>query len=346
MYDFEDGEKALKNHIRNIPKEAWVKIPAGEDEFGWDAVEHARHIFDIARSETNRVSGMVANLVRASALLNYRHREKVTVKMQEGVKDAYIAEPQDLANVLACREVLLATTHQLDRKRKAICVACEQAGGTQKAAEIHKIQDYLRKTDESFVKRSQIEAMLGDLQDNYLIEKLERAGEGGRHKYQFLGWHSLGKFVINDEFKEVFQESADPFTEDEFMETARRINSDLTPKASDFMSDGDVKISSSNEGGQVTLETTDDVVDVDLEPDEEAVSALLQESLDSVSRQSSSSAVSFRWMRRTTTNTTSRGRCLTRATRSGNTGRMDGSSPRTTPSRRSTKRCERSSRKA
>lgn len=281
MYDFEDGTRALKDHMREVPKESWVKIPAGEEQFGWDAVEHARHIFDIARSETNRVSGMVANLVRASCLLNFKNRQKMKVNMQDGVKEAYIAEPQDLANVLACREVLLATTHQLDRKRKAICVAIEQAGGTQKAAEIHKIQDYLRKTNESFVKRSQIEAMLSDLQDNYLVEKLERAGENGRHKYQFLGWHSLGKFEINDTFKDVFDASNDPFTEENFIETARRINDDLTPKASDFMGEDDVSVSSDAEQSQQTLTgSADDTVDIELQPHEEAVRQALQETLD------------------------------------------------------------------
>lgn len=282
MYDFDDGRKALQDHMREIPKDATVKIPAGEEEFGgMDFKKHAKHIFDIARSETNRVSGMIASLVRASALLNYKNRQKKTVRMQDGVKEAYIAEPQDLANVLACREVLLATTHQLDRKRKAICVAIEQAGGTQKAAEIHKIQDYLRKTNESFVKRSQIEAMLGDLQDNYLVEKLERAGEGGRHKYQFLGWNALGKFEINDEFKGLFDGTHDPFSGDEFIDTAREINADLTPKASDFMSEGDVEISSDSGQGQQTLTgSPDDTVEVDLARHEEAVRAALQENLD------------------------------------------------------------------
>lgn len=285
MYEFDDGKNAIKDHMRNIPKEAWVKIPAGEEQFnGMDFKEHARHIFDIARSETNRVSGMIASLVRASCLLNYKNRQKTQVRMQDGVKEAYIAEPQDLANVLACREVLLATTHQLDRKRKAICVAIEQAGGTTNAAEIHKIQEYLRKTDESFVKRSQIEAMLGDLEDNYLVEKLERAGEGGRHKYQFLGWHSLGKFEINDEFKELFADAHDPFTGEDFISTAREINADLTPKASDFMSGDDVEISSNSTQGQQTLtgSSSDDVVDVELAPYEEAVRAALQENLDGV----------------------------------------------------------------
>jgi len=180
-----------------------------------------------------------------------------------------------------CREVLLATTHQLDRKRKAICVAIEQAGGTQKAAEIHKIQDYLRKTNESFVKRSQIEAMLGDLQDNYLVEKLERAGENGRHKYQFQGWHALGKFEINDEFKELFEDCHDPFSGNDFIDTAREINDGLTPKASDFMSEEDVEISSDSGQSQQTLtDSPDDTVDVDLSEHEDEVRRLLQDNLD------------------------------------------------------------------
>jgi hypothetical protein len=34
MKDFADGEEALRQHIMDLPKDARVKIPAGEDEFG------------------------------------------------------------------------------------------------------------------------------------------------------------------------------------------------------------------------------------------------------------------------------------------------------------------------
>ena len=286
MYDFDDGHKAIKDHIREMPKDVWVKIPAGEKEFGgWDAFEHARVIFDIERSETNRVSSQVANLVRASALLNYKSRDVRRMKVSnDGVREAIIAEPQDLANVLACRDVLLATTHQLDRKRKAICLAIQQAGGMQQAASINDIQDYLKKTNASFVKRPQVEAMLSDLEDNYMVEKLEKAGENGRNLYQFQSWQRLGKFDINDEFKEVFADSYDPFTGDTFVETARRINDDLTPTATDFESDGmEVTSSSGETGGQVTLSgNTTETADVDLEPHEEAVREALQETVDGV----------------------------------------------------------------
>lgn len=284
-YEFEDGRKALKDHIREIPKDGRVKIPAGEEEFGWDAFAHAKPIFDIDRSETNRVSSQIANLVRSSALLNHQKRNKRKLAMLDGsIEETIIVEPQDVANILSCRDTLLATTHQLDDKRKAICLAIQQAGGTQQAAAIQDIQDYLKKTDASFVKRGQVEAMLKDLEDNYLVEKLERAGEGGRHLYKFHSWASLGKFEINDEFERVFEECHNPFTGESFIETARRINDELTPKASDFMSDGEVRIDSNSgadSGGQKTLTgDSSTAMDVDLEPYEKAVHGALMETLD------------------------------------------------------------------
>jgi len=280
-YEFEDGRKALTDHIRHIPKDARVKIPAGEDEYGWDAFAHAKAVFDINRSETNRVSSQVANLVRASALLNHKHRDTRKMQIDGETVEVIIAEPQDVANILSARDVLLATTHQLDRKRKAICLAIQQAGGTQQAATVQSIQDYLKKTDASFVKRGQVEGMLADLEDNYLVEKLERAGESGRHLYQFQSWQSLGKFQINDKFKEVFADSVNPFTGESFVETARRINDELTPKASDFMNDDPVEIESSSEGSQATLGGgTTEAIEVDLEPYEKATYKALKATLD------------------------------------------------------------------
>ena len=291
MYDFEDGKNALRSHMYDIPKDAWVKIPAGEEEFGghsfYDAV---KDIFDIDRSETNRVAKMVANLVRASALLNYKNRETETINVNnEGVKEAIIAEPQDLANVMACRDVLMATTHQLDRKRRVICLAIEQVGGTQKAAPIkhpddmagqpRSIMGYLRETNASFVKKSQIAQMLGDLEDNGLVEKMERAGENGRHLYKFTSWQNLGKFNIDDRFKNLFDDVIDPFNDQPFIETARDLNAALTPSASEFMSTQPVQSAGGETGGQVTLDTTAPA-ELDIAPHEETIHAMLQDTLD------------------------------------------------------------------
>jgi len=292
MFDFADGEMAIKEHIRNLPMDSWVKIPAGESEFGWDAYEYAKTMFDISRSETNRVSSQVANLVRASALLNHKNREKRRMQLHnEGMKDGVIiAEPQDVANILACRETLLATTHQLDRKRKAICVAIEEVSSSSaRAAPIKHPKDrsgqpksimgYLRNTDASFVKRPQIEAMLQDLQDNGLIEKLEGAGDNNRNLYQFQSWQNLGKFTINESFKQTFENCTDPFDGGSFIETARRINDEMTPSAGDFHSDTEVT-STSDSNGQATLVTSDDELNVDLAPHEELTAQMLHDTLD------------------------------------------------------------------
>lgn len=295
MFDFDEGKKALQNHIRDLPRDAWVEIPAGQEELGgWDFYGNIKSIFDIDRSETNRVSKMISNLVRASALLNHKNRETMQISIDnDGTKQAIIAEPQDLANVMSCRETLLATTHQLDRKRRAICLAIEQVGGTQNAAPIkhpddkpgepRSIMGYLRETNASFVKKSQIVQMLSDLEDNGMVEKLEGAGDNGRNLYKFTSWSNLGKFQIDDEFKTLFEGTEDPFEDRSFIETARQINKELTPKASDFMTSDEVQSESgaAEEQGQATLTGgSDDSVEVDLSPHEEAVHELLQENLD------------------------------------------------------------------
>lgn len=294
MYDFEDGTAALKDHIRELPRNAWVEVPAGEEEYGGhDFYSNIKTIFDIDRSETNRVSKMVANLVRASALLNHKSREKRRISIENGgTREAIIAAPQDLANVMACRDVLMATTHQLDRKRRAICLAIEEVGGTQNAAPIkhpddregqpRSIMGYLRETNSSFVKKSQIVQMLADLEDNGMVEKLEGAGDNGRNLYKFTSWSNLGKFEIDEEFKNLFHDTVDPFEHCDFIETARRINNELTPKASDYMTSEEVSSGGSGEtSGQVTLVEDDDgEIDIDLAPFEQEVHQMLMDNLD------------------------------------------------------------------
>jgi hypothetical protein len=259
-----------------------VKLPAGEDEFdNKDFVKYAKPIFDTDRSETNRVGAMVANLVRTSALINHHNREQKTINLpNDGTKEAFIAEPQDLANVLCARDTLMATTHQLDRKKKAICVAIEETGGPENKASINDIQEHLRKSNASFVKRHQIVQMLSDLIQNYLVEKHEGAGSSGANLYEFNGWQALGKFQIDDDFKDFFEGCVDPITGDDFVDTARRINDELEPTASDFMGEDEVDTSQSQEG-QVTIDASGGKFsDVSLEPHEEAIRAALEDNLD------------------------------------------------------------------
>ena len=280
-YDFEfsDGRKALQDHIRNLPDDVWVKLPAGEDEFGgFDVAATVESIFDTQRSETNRVAAMIANLIRASALLNHENREWRDIHIpNEGVKEVIVAEPEDVANVLACRDVLLASTHELDRKKQAICSAIDAKGGTQKMATIPQIIEYLRQGDAPIVSRTQVENNLQQLREHYLVELHEGAAEDGKNMYKFLGWHNIGGIRVDEEFEERFEGTKNPITGEEFLESVRRINEDVMPGAADFSDESSVQSGSS--GGQMQLGGGPDI---DLEPHEEAVRAAMEEAVDGV----------------------------------------------------------------
>jgi hypothetical protein len=138
---------------------------------------------------------------------------------------------------------------------------------------------YLRKTNASFVKRAEIEAMLSDLQDNGLVEKLEGAGQNGRNLYQFQSWQDLGKLEITDNFKQTFEGCDDPFTDMSFIEKARTLNDELTPSATDFISETTVESDSGD--SQATLVSDDtNTPDIDLAPHEELVRSMVKETLD------------------------------------------------------------------
>lgn len=284
VYDFEftDGMKALQDHIRSLPKNAWVKLPAGEPEYnGFDVAEVCRPIFDAQRSETNRVAAMVFNEIRASALLNHKNREQRQVHVpNEGIKNAIIAEPQDVANILSCRDVLMASTHELDRKKKAICTAIDAKGGTQNKATIPDIIEYLRQGNAPIVNRTQVENNLKQLRENYLVERHEGTSEDGKNEYEFLGWKKLGTIEIDDAFEKHFDGCQNPITGEDFIESVRRQNEQLLPGASDFMEDTGVQSGDVGNDGQATLDTVDDKTE--LEPHEEAVREALHSTVDAV----------------------------------------------------------------
>jgi hypothetical protein len=228
---------ALQQHVLDMPKNAHVKIPAGEEEFGgWDAIEHVEDIFDASMSQTNRSSNMVANLVRASALNNYENRdtEEIYIDDEDTYKEHIIAEPQDVANVISCRKTLLATTHEIDRKKIAVCTAIEERSGTGNKASINDIKDYLNERDAPKLQRTEIINMLSELRENYLVEKHENEGQNGRNLYRFLGWENLGYISVTERFREVFENCKNPITGENFVDYVERQNEDLLPTADDF----------------------------------------------------------------------------------------------------------------
>lgn len=278
-YDFTAGTAALQKHIASIPEETtgYVALPNGQNVKDWAVADVIEPIFNHSRSESNRAYSMVYNLIRASALLNYPDRVTREVEFPDGeVHEAVIAEAQDVANVLACRDVLLATTHELDRKKKAICKAMK-AKGTANEARIADIQEYMRESDAPLVKRTELEHILEDLRDNYLVYIHRDAGENNEDIYEFLGYAELGEARVQ-QYADQFANTEDPITGRNFLDAHEDIVADIKPSAADFMEDASADVSAGSTGGQQFLGGSEP--SIDLAPHEERVRQHVKDALD------------------------------------------------------------------
>lgn len=287
-YEFSKGSTQLKTHIAWIRDQiesgelpGYVHIPAG-DQYDWNGWDIVKPIFNHSRSESNRIYEMVANLVRASALFNYHNRDVEEIYHPEyGTREAIIAEPQDVANVLACRETLVSTTHSLDDKRWAICNAIDEKGGDLKEVEgIGPITEYLKTSDATVPPESELENLIEDLADNYLIEVHPNAGDKGRDLYEFLGFDELG-FARVPENRELFEDTFDPISGRNFIEVHNDLRDELESRGDDVMSDATTSSSTSTSSSQKgSLASFGSGQSVDLEPHEETVRDMMKDALD------------------------------------------------------------------
>ena len=98
---------------------------------------------------------------------------------------AILVDSEDVANVIRCLETLRATTHEIDRKKRAIVEGIRAKSGPDDAIEgVEPIREFLMEDDAPEVKQGEIENILEDLADNFLINIQEGAGEGGRNVYR------------------------------------------------------------------------------------------------------------------------------------------------------------------
>lgn len=250
-FDYREGKRKLQEHIKlaNAHDPYNVYIPHGERyEFDvWDVIEP---IFKHSRTEVNRIYWMVFNEIRGSAALNFHTRP--TIDTEDG--ECLVATPQDVANVLRCRQVLLATTHELDRKKRAVVHAITRRGG--KAKEVigaEPIIDELENSDAPTVKRDELEKILEELQANYIVDIHEDAADGKHAVYEALGWDELG-FANVEQYSEHFAETTEPIDGEPFLEWHRAYREELGTTGQDIMEKGSVSSastsgSSSNSGG-------------------------------------------------------------------------------------------------
>jgi len=285
-YDFDKGEIALQSHIASIPQAiergdipGRVFLPNDEERFGWRISDVVEPIFNHSRSESNRVYDMVANVIRASALLNYKNRDVEYLEIPNHDDGEYIiAEKQDVANVLACRESLLASTHELDDKKRKICSAIKHNTGQMNEADMATIVAGLKDTDMSMLSRPELRKNLEKLHENYLIEIHRNAAENGQaDTYQFHGWGELG-FADIYQYEDGFEDCFDPISGENFVVSHEKQRKQLEDSGQDLTKGAEMKVTS-NTGGQQTLGGGSGK-SLDLKPHEERVREMLKESLD------------------------------------------------------------------
>lgn len=306
-FKFEDGKNAIDNHIANIPRTVEslssddpkqyarpVVIPHDEERFGWDVFEVVNPIFDWEKSESKRAASTVASLIRASALLNYHNRDVITI---DGVEH-YLAAPQDVANVLACRKTLLGMTHNLDEKKLAIIEALTDeeygVGGTGPlgglAAPKKDIHEYIENhASITSITDHYLTKTLEEMADWFLITIHEQEGENGAHLYEYHGGSTFGHPNL-----EAFPDDAnpwDPIRDQHLSETVAELADELhTRTAEDLMSTDPSAVmdgardggSSENasQSGQATLTGEDDDGGVEWNEADYATAEALCETLD------------------------------------------------------------------
>jgi HPt (histidine-containing phosphotransfer) domain-containing protein len=327
-YNFEDGKNAVRNHIANVPKPndpLWdedpkqysypVVIPHDEDvewpitshperdNYGWDIFKVVDDILNYKKTESKRGARAIANHIRAHARLNYHSRDTMDIN---GVTHI-VADPQDVGNVLAYRDLLLAATHDINEQKLAVIEALTDEdngvgapgpnGGLQAP---HKdIRAYIDEySDITSMSKSQLtnqrdQGVLDQMEEDYLIEVHEGEGENGAHLYEFLGGSTFGHPNL-DVYDDLFEHVSDPIRDQPIRTTVEDFKNSLSVKTSqDLLSEDPMDAisptaddSESSGGSEATGESLsdfgggDDGEDMEWNEVDEAVAERLRETLD------------------------------------------------------------------
>jgi len=197
IYDTHALAAALREHVRQLPTQRHYEETEDGDQYlagrsgashvyqplwVWYAVEP---IFNVDEDYTNRVYGIVNNLIRASALLNHHNRPTTTIETyvdedstETETNDAVVVQPQDVANVLSCLPTLLSTTHLLTPLKRHILDAVDatepitDGDGTT----VQDVRDWLNDNDIPHPSEGTLRKKMNELAENYYLQKWENAG--------------------------------------------------------------------------------------------------------------------------------------------------------------------------
>jgi hypothetical protein len=324
-FNFEDGKEAVRNHIANIPKQLdplWgedpkdysypVVIPHDEgvewpvndhpsiDHTGWDIFKVVDDILSYKKTQSKRGAQAIANHIRGHTRLNYHNRATMEIN---GVPH-YVAEPQDVANVLSYRDLLLAVTHDMNEQKLAVIEALTDEangvggqgpnGGLQ--ATHMDIRQYIDEySDITTPSKSQLtngndNGVLDAMEEDYLIEVHEGDGPNGAHMYEFLGGNTFGHPNL-DVYEDLFAHATDPIRDQPIRETVEDFKAQLSVKTSEELMAEDPMNNLSNtedagsgeeaSGGSLSdYGATEDAVGVEWDEVDTAVHKRLKDTLD------------------------------------------------------------------
>lgn len=324
IYDTHALAAALRQHVRDLPvRTSWEEDEDGNEYLSSRAgntlvymppwvVYACEPIFNKDEDYSNRVFGIVNNVIRASALLNHTNRTSREMEIyvdedstETETREAVVVEPQDVANVLACLPTLLSTTHQLTPLKRKILTAVEKTepitdgDGTT----VSDVQDWLDENDIPHPARSTLKDRMDELAEEYYLQSWDNAGgKNGqatvyeKHEQGALqppNVYDLQRHADRDDVElsaedcvdidpeDPFDGIHDPIRDQSFKETVREFRNDFrgeeveSTEASDFM------------GPSTDSEATTETVDSD---EETGQTALTDVSEDGVGTSNTSAA--------------------------------------------------------
>jgi hypothetical protein len=289
-YKFEDGKSVIDKHIASIPRfeyrqqnvpDGWAtnqkysypviipnsdskKWPTTNGRKEWDAHKVVKPMFSFKQTESKRASKTVANLVRGWARLNHHSREVINLDGHEWL----VADPQDVGNVIACRETLLSLTHNFNERKMAVIRALTDpkngvggagpTGGV--AAPIQDIHEYLEEYAEiTSVSESHLRTtVLGDMIDRFLLTIHENETENGAHLYEYHGGSTFGHPNV-DEYPDIFDNVTDPIRDQPIRDTIEEMKQRLDTRTSSGVFSGSGSLDTAmGDDGEDTESASDD----------------------------------------------------------------------------------------
>lgn len=256
--DRPNREHAVKQHVRDIPTDVDVVIPYGNGKFDgddWTAADVVKPMFNFARSESARASANLAGLTMGSAICNYHARDAVcedcgmryeSFEAQDADYECddcddgslhIVVEPTDVANVIACRQTLLAVTHGLTEKKFALLDAIRERGGVAKEGSANAVQapkqDIIAEIQENdeiaTMTKSEVGQLLDELDEHLIINKKDNPDDRRENLYVYDGGAVFDAPNIT-EYYEKFADVEDPIREQPIEATVDEQLEDLNAK--------------------------------------------------------------------------------------------------------------------